>query len=318
MAEDSAGPGLIREGDWMARSLVRDLATAGAAVTMTRDRRLPDPGLKADVRWVGSETALRREWDRGLRGSAMVLPVAPESGGLLERLARQVLRRGRILLGSRPEALRMAASKTATVRCLRESGVNAVPTRPASAMTPGEPGPWVIKPDDGVGCDGTRVVEGPWSRALLPKGAMQGGDWAVQPLVRGEPASLSLLCAEGRGRLLTVNRQWVARTEEGFRFRGCTVNQLPRAGMEELARNVARALPGLWGSVGVDLILTPEGPRVLEVNPRPTTACVGLHRALGINPADWLMRLARTGDLPAGEIPAGEPVDLALEVDRVG
>ncbi|MCA1852170.1 MAG: ATP-grasp domain-containing protein, partial [Beggiatoa sp.] len=45
----------------------------------------------------------------------------------------------------------------------------------------------------------------------------------------------------------------------------------------------AGAISGLAGYVGVDLILTPSGPIVVEVNPRLTTAYVGLVEALEIN-----------------------------------
>jgi predicted ATP-grasp superfamily ATP-dependent carboligase len=40
-----------------------------------------------------------------------------------------------------------------------------------------------------------------------------------------------------------------------------------------------RAIPGLAGYVGVDLILTPGGPLVVELNPRLTTSYLGLRAA---------------------------------------
>jgi predicted ATP-grasp superfamily ATP-dependent carboligase len=44
-----------------------------------------------------------------------------------------------------------------------------------------------------------------------------------------------------------------------------------------LAQKVARALPGLRGFVGVDLVWHPsQGPVAIEVNPRVTSAYVGL------------------------------------------
>lgn len=45
---------------------------------------------------------------------------------------------------------------------------------------------------------------------------------------------------------------------------------------------MAEAIPGLEGLFGIDILLTAEGPVVVEVNPRLTTAYAGLRRALGI------------------------------------
>jgi predicted ATP-grasp superfamily ATP-dependent carboligase len=59
----------------------------------------------------------------------------------------------------------------------------------------------------------------------------------------------------------------------------------------QLAREVARALPGLWGYVGIDVIDAVDGPIVVEINPRLTTSYAGLRRALGINAAELVLDL---------------------------
>jgi len=318
MAEERLDEVLVREGDLMVRALARDLAEAGAAVTTLRDRRLPDPSLPARIRWVGSRAERDRAWDRGVDKAEAVLPVAPERGGLLEGLGRAVRRRGRRLLGCHPDAVRIATGKGATSARLAAAGLPAVATRPASRLSPGEPGPWVVKPDDGVGCEDLRLVNGPWRG--LPRELSAGpSEPVVQALVRGEPVSLSLLCAGGRSRLLSVNRQWMARDGEGLRFQGCTVNTRPDDGaLARLGQAVAAALPGLWGWVGVDLVLASRGPRILEVNPRPTTSYAGLRDALGSPPGTWLLGLARNRRMPPEEPRAGGPVLISLEADRAG
>ena len=59
------------------------------------------------------------------------------------------------------------------------------------------------------------------------------------------------------------------------------------------------ACPGLDGFIGIDVILTEEGPVVVEINPRVTTAYAGLRQALGLNPATLLPALAAgTGEAP--------------------
>jgi predicted ATP-grasp superfamily ATP-dependent carboligase len=44
-------------------------------------------------------------------------------------------------------------------------------------------------------------------------------------------------------------------------------------------------VPGLAGFVGVDLVLADGGPVVVEINPRLTTAYLGLRRACAANVA---------------------------------
>jgi predicted ATP-grasp superfamily ATP-dependent carboligase len=90
-----------------------------------------------------------------------------------------------------------------------------------------------------------------------------------------------------------VNRQRVELRDDVFSFAGCEVN-VSVEGVDELARLAARAvaaIPGLWGYVGIDFLLTESGPVVLEVNPRLTTSYAGLHAAIGVNPAQLVLEL---------------------------
>ncbi len=90
--------------------------------------------------------------------------------------------------------------------------------------------------------------------------------------------------------------------------------QIPLAG---LAQRVAEALPGLWGYVGVDFILSDAGAMVLEVNPRLTTSYVGRRKSIGANPAAWVLGLLdQTLPLPAAPRALGS-VEVRVEPERV-
>ena len=123
----------------------------------------------------------------------------------------------------------------------------------------------------------------------------------AQPWIEGVPLSLSLLCHQRAARLLSCNRQEIAVREGRLSLDGLLVNAVPDADgrYAALANRIAAAIPGLWGYAGVDLIDAPDGPVVLEVNPRLTTSYCGLRRALGVN----------VGALVAGRCgrPAREP-----------
>ena len=75
-------------------------------------------------------------------------------------------------------------------------------------------------------------------------------------------------------------------------LQGITVNAYRRdaANFQALSRQIAQALPGLWGYIGVDLIRANDGAlTVLEINPRLTTSYCGLRDAVGINVAELLL-----------------------------
>jgi predicted ATP-grasp superfamily ATP-dependent carboligase len=125
----------------------------------------------------------------------------------------------------------------------------------------------------------------------------------LQAWVDGEPLSLSLICRDKGAELVSINRQQIglsggdapggqARIVE---FDGVLVDQIDRHSdeghaLDTLAQRVARAIPGLRGFVGIDVVWHPQrGPVVIEVNPRLTVAYAGLSAALGGNLASALL-----------------------------
>lgn len=285
---------LAREGDMMVRALTRDLlALPGVEVVLSRDSRLGPLDMSTIMAMPSANDDVWRLWDRCIREADAVWPIAPEMGGILERLSALVLERGRILLGSRPGAVRVAGSKRAAAIYLRRHGVPVVTTRPMDGAPPRSAAGWVVKSDDGAGCMDTRLFHDPHELKAWCATREPGSPYVVQPYVPGIPASLSLLCHEGTARILACNRQWVEVTDGAFRYRGSAVNAVwDRDGaLCGIGRAVAVALPGLWGYVGVDVVLTETGPVVLEINPRLTTSYVGLHPALGVNPAGLVLGL---------------------------
>lgn len=308
-------PSLAEEGGQMLRALAGDLlATPGVELIILHDDRLPwaDDGGRASVRRVslGAGDEFQAVWRDWLPACDAVWPVAPETGGILERLCRDVENAGKPLLGSPAAAVRLAASKLATARRLAGHGLPVVHTVPLRDWEPQANPAYVIKPDDGAGCGDACVIT---AGASCQEGEETG--WIAQPLLEGEPLSLSALFAEGQARLCAVNRQRIERAGPGFVLRGCQVNALADAdgSWQALAAGVARALPGLWGYAGIDLILTADGPVILEVNPRLTTSYVGLRAATGENPAAMVLDLLQTGKLPPRRGPVGKPVEVGLE-----
>jgi predicted ATP-grasp superfamily ATP-dependent carboligase len=96
-------------------------------------------------------------------------------------------------------------------------------------------------------------------------------------------------------RVLSCNLERVAMRNNRFHFLGSTVNGLGDhdGSLDRLARQVAAAIPSLWGYVGVDFVLGDQGAVVLDVNPRLTAAYAGLHASIGRNPAGLVIELLK-------------------------
>lgn len=298
---------LAIEGDMMLGALLDDLTRLpDVDVIVSRDPRLPLG--RAGIRCISPEQGedpFVAFW-RGVRQCDAVWPTAPETGGVLEELSRIVVEEGRALLGSQPDAVAVAASKSRTVKLLEEAGIRCVPTFADPARVTPIPGPWVIKPDDGVGCADTSVVSS-WQDARGWLDARAGEGFVAQPWCDGPALSLSTICHDGRAVLLSCNQQHVRRQDSRLELEGITVNAFDDAlgTYADIARRIAAALPGLRGYVGVDLMATGSGPIVLEINPRLTTSYCGLREALGINTADLVIGTTRDPNLLVAPRAAG-------------
>lgn len=289
-------PSLAFEGELMLSALLQDLLDLGnIEIAMTRDSRLEMPpmgneGAPLEVIRVADKAEFKQLWPALIKSCDAVWPIAPETDRVLEQLCRDVIMAGKTLLNSPPEMVRLTASKRRTASRLQSHGIGAVPTYPLTALPPALSASWVVKPDDGVGCVGSRVIdrENPWPDDISPE---QAANWVIQPYIPGQSLSLSVLFHGGRAFVLSCNEQKVSVVNGRFVLAGVRVNAVKAHRYQGLADRIAEAFPRLWGYGGIDLIVNQQGARVLEINPRLTTSYAGLRKALGINPAGLVLSL---------------------------
>jgi len=308
---------LAQQGGMLLQALLADLG----AVPEVDLHTMPVAG---EAGWNGDAAPGGQAFGQRLADSVQaadaVWPLALETEGVLEGLSRDILRGKRVLLGSAPGAVHVAASKREMARALRAAGVPAVPTYSPHASLPQAQGAWVVKPDDGAGCLDTRLFSDR-AAALAHIRAHAGQDYVLQPFVAGELGSLSLLCCDGKAWVLSCNRERVAVRDNRFHFLGSTVNGLADANgaLAGLAQQVAAALPTLWGYVGVDFIRSAAGAVVLDVNPRLTAAYAGLHASLGCNPAALVIDLLKgPAALQAAPLSITRRRAVSVDVDSFG
>ncbi len=311
-------PSLTHEGDMMLAALVNDLAALpGVQVLSVRDHRLPPADLDARFVTLQDAAAVWEGWRRCIAEADAVWPIAPETDGALERLTALVEEEGRLLLGSRVSAVRIAASKRATAETLARFGVPVVATVPAGAPLPDSSSGWVAKPDDGAGAEDTWLFTDACELQEWLEDSGRGHRLVLQPYIPGEAASVSALFCDGVAWLLACNRQHVVVDAGRLLYVGGEIGALEtlRPMLAPITAKVAAALPELWGYAGIDLVITQGGPVVLEVNPRLTTSYVGLKAALGINPAAMVLALAE-GVAPGEAVPRAPAVIVTQSAAR--
>ena len=209
--------GLAGEALAVLRALLADLRAWGRfPVVTTRDRRLRDTPLTADrVVDLDAEVYPTRLVELA-RECGAALVVAPEGGGVLERLSSLVSDAGVCLLGSSPEAVAVAADKWECYRRFSQAGLPAPRT---IRVSPGAASvaaariryPVVVKPLDGAGCDGVVLAtDDDVLKRALRQPALRGAESIlVQEYASGAAASVSLLVAGGRSTVLSLNQQRV-------------------------------------------------------------------------------------------------------------
>jgi len=301
---------LSREGAAMRAALIADLAAMGHQIVTTADigaaRTIP---RGVDV--VTLPLALRaREaaLDRLMRCVDAVWLVAPETDRCLERLAARVERQGTRLLGPGADTIRCASNKARLPRRLARAGVSHPKTRALGRDASGARAaeaigyPVVVKPGRGAGSDGVCLVRharGLRRAVTIARRVAGSAPVLLQEYVAGTAASVSLLADGRRAVPLAVNAQLLD-SSPMFSYRGGQTPLEHPLGSQaiEAALATCRALPGLRGFVGVDLVLTETGAVVIEVNPRLTTAYLGVRSAIDENVAALALG-ACAGDLPA-------------------
>jgi predicted ATP-grasp superfamily ATP-dependent carboligase len=303
-ANETISAGILSEGYAMLRSLISDFKAAGHLVTTLLDLRLKrfNPPLKADeVVPISSSNGLDTKL-RELAGVAdAIYIVAPESGQVLEKLVENAEAFGGTSLNCQSDAIERVSNKMKTYEALEKKGVK-VPetvllgihekTRNISRLTKEMEYPLVFKPIDGIGCFGLSLARDEGSIAAAVKKVAHESlshHFLIQELLRGTAVSTCVFSTGKKAKAVTLNRQFVnLETPEGeSRYSGGAVPFLHSLEGEALktAQRAIEIIGGLKGYVGVDMILTKEGPVVMEINPRLTTSYIGLRKVVAFNPA---------------------------------
>jgi predicted ATP-grasp superfamily ATP-dependent carboligase len=300
-AADPATQHLYHQGRSMRDAIVADLVEIDEVEVTCATVGDDCPVAAPQLRYASPERGQpAREFVRTMaRSHDLVWVVAPESEAVLATLAAAVPPEQWI--GCDRSTIALTASKSLTARHLAQSGIATTqPWRPGEPVVTSER--WVVKPDDGAGtCETQMFASFEAAQRELRRRAEHGQVAVLEPWIEGASLSASMLCGALGAEVLAINHQNIDVDERGqVWFRGVNIDVVDRASplgdqIETVALQVARALPGLRGFVGCDLVAAAQGPVVIEVNPRLTTAYVGLSRRLARNLARDVLAMFRVG-----------------------
>lgn len=284
---------LAREGRLMLQALLDNLAAIDGIelVVMLDERLIGSVNNNGAMVVIKPESDVTEEFSRLVEQCDAVWPVAPEFDGILQALCQMVEQSGRILLTSPANAVALTGNKLRTYERLLQHDIPTVATRLFDTAEY-QPGEWIVKSIDGVGCAESYLIENRQDFAAISSRLPDKARFIFQPHIQGEKTSLSCLFSQGQGWLLCVNLQCFEIINKQYQLTGCVVNyRTDFSPYRDLVQAIAQAFPELWGYVGIDLIETAEQIYVLEINPRLTTSFTGIYSGLGVNVAEQVLHL---------------------------
>jgi|Deesub1362B_J571_1020462.scaffolds.fasta_scaffold00157_2 hypothetical protein len=196
------------------------------------------------------------------------LIIAPEDDRLLHDLTQKAEKASKNL-GSSSKAIEVTMDKWRMYKELK--GKVMVPETSKNPLD----GEYIVKPR--VSCGGENIRFG---------GDVEDG-FIAQRYVNGQHLSVSLIVGDDI-HVLSVNQQIL----EDFRYTGAIVPAgIAQDAMKTVAEEAVRAvecIKGLFGYVGVDVVLSDEQPYIIEINARATTPCVAIPLTCDSNLAELI------------------------------
>ena len=243
------------------------------------------PGVELDCFQPGE---LEERFDFAVQTADWTILIAPETGGELFRLAKRVEQLGGNLLGPSSTAVELTSDKLALAKHWQTCGVRTPRVLNSEERT----FPCVVKPRDGAGSNATFLIrdEADWKNAKdqFPSNAI------VQPFISGIAASVAFVI--GNSAVPLVPTRQIQSDDGHFHYLGGELPIEPELAVRaiQIGLRAVECVPGLFGYVGVDLILGNSATHdsVIEINPRLTTSYIGLRRLAKTNLASAMLAIA--------------------------
>ncbi len=283
----------------MRNALLKDLSELPYEISTTIDIRLVkdnSPPQYATCTAVNKHEDVWQVWQAQIQAADAVWLIAPETGDVLKNLTQMAEKpslkglQGPLLLGCGLGSIEVASKKMDTYFALEAAGIASIPTYTLENW-PKNHQVWLAKPNDGAGCSDTVCFNNADDLEGWILANHKQMTHVIQPYQSGDAGSVSCVMHHGVAQLLSCNTQNIKIDNQMLSYMGGVVNGMrdywPQ--FEFIANKIAQALPSLAGYVGIDVIVDSDEVIVMEINPRLTTAYIGLHESIGANPAELII-----------------------------
>lgn len=322
--EGNVRSSVLCEGFGMLRAIIADAKQAGHCVTTALNSQMAEFNLPFNSDHyvlVRSNAEAIGVVEKAAYSVDAALVIAPETSGTLQYLVRKIEQNDILSLNSTADAIIEASDKTLLEEKAKKIGAETPKTfffraeedieNVAVSVQKNLGFPVVIKPSDGVGCDGLSIVydKNQLMKSVKKTTKLKTNFFIAQEFVRGKPASVTLISNGKTALPITLNKQNVALRSPGrdSEYNGGIIPF--EDGMQvaafEAAKRIVESISGLKGYIGVDLILTEHGPVLIEINPRLTTSYIGVQKVSGFNLVKAMIDSAKGKDLPTVPEPIG-------------
>ncbi len=303
---------LVSEGELMLNAVANDFADLpDVHVRVLRDYRLMHNQYSEDSCIVSVEHDFSDVIEAMSSQIDAMLIIAPESANILFNLCEKYSNREFMLFNSSIDSIKLTSNKLNTYAFLQKHNIAQIPTYEMADINSIDADKLIIKPKDGVGCENIVLTDVSLSKNDNLN-LSEAENSIVQPYLLGQSASLCLLCWQGECKLLSVNIQNIQEKDNSLELEQCIVNAIEQEQFAEFANRLVKALPGLSGYIGADILITDNEVLLIEVNPRLTTSYAGLSAALGVSPAELIMHTFVNQQLP--EFTTLENTSITVEI----
>ena len=198
-----------------------------------------------------------------------VIIIAPETNNLSSKIYSHVSQNHRVL-GPNISSLNTFSSKTKMLMKLRRLNLPIVENYKLNLNYKGK---IIFKPDTSAGSENTFVTNK--NNYEKKKG------YLVQKFYNGKKGSFLMLCKNGKSKVICCNEQLLNLKKEKIQQVGCIMGGLEkhRNEIEIIANRISKNFKGLFGIVGVDIVIENKKWLIIEINPRFTSAYSGLNKS---------------------------------------
>lgn len=332
---ESIPSGVLCEGYGMLQTLCSVLKSAGHHVTTVLDERIfiLQPCISADkIIPVKDFDSAKQAISNLSKQVDAVYVIAPETNSILQSLVQMIEQSGATSLNCPSQAIASVCDKAALQQSLARLGV-AYPKTILGSTRDGSTDikkivnsqfsfPVIFKLQDGVSCEGLSIVkdEKQIDTAIAKIKKVSPSDhFLIQEYLQGPAVSVSLLSNGKEVLPLSLNKQDIvlaAGSAKSSYNGGLVPFDHPQRGKAFAVAQKVGASFGLKGYFGVDLVLTADGPVVVDVNPRLTTSYIGYNAIAEYDLAEALLNTILNGKLPTKSATDGYCCLSKLEITK--